>query len=101
MSLRERATGAGDPRALLIEIDDALPDGYVQALAGDAWSRRSEQRLQELITHPDLPVRGPELRRLVAEHDRFGRELIALRRQLAGLRQDRDRLAAALRSASA
>jgi hypothetical protein len=92
--LRERAhAGAPDVR-LLAEIEDTLTEGYAHALAGDAWSMRSEQRLHELISDADSPVRGRELRSLAGEHARFQNDVMSLRRELAALRHDRDRLAA-------
>ena len=83
-----------DDEVLLEEIEDTLTEGYAHALAGDAWSTRSEQRLHELINDSESPVRGRELRSLAAEHGRFQREVVALRRELAELRHDRDRLRA-------
>ena len=99
-ALRQRWASADEVQALLPEIEDALAEGYAQALAGDAWSMRVEQRLQELLTNADVPVRGRELRVLATDHDRFQRDLIELRRELAALRQDRDRLGAGSRAAS-
>lgn len=82
--------------ALLAEIEDTLTEGYAHALSGDAWSMRSEQRLHDLI-HSESPVRGRELRALAYEHARFQGDVIALRRELAELRHDRDRLQAGTR----
>lgn len=93
-ALRERSARAAGAQALLLEIEDALAEGYSHALAGDAWSMRVEQRLQELLTNADVPVRGRELRMLASDHDRVQHDLIALRRELAALRRDRDRLSA-------
>ena len=86
---------------LLAQIEDMLTEGYAHALDGDAWSMRSEERLHELIADTDSIVRGRELRTLAGEHARFQRDVIALRRELAELRHDRDRLWSGTRAASA
>jgi hypothetical protein len=93
-ALHEQARDrAGVDRALLEKIEDVLTEGYARALEGDAWSMRSEQRLHELMYGDgDSLVRGRELRTLATEHARFQNEVMALRRELAELRHDRDRL---------
>ena len=93
-ALHEQARDrAGVDRALLEKIEDVLTEGYARALEGDAWSMSSEQRLHELIDGDgDSLVRGRELRTLAIEHARFQNEVMALRRELAELRYDRDRL---------
>ena len=93
-----RAGGADD--ALLAQIEDMLTEGYAHALDGDAWSMRSEERLHELISDAGSVIRGRELRQLAAEHARFQREIVALRRELAELRHDRDRMQALARSSA-
>ena len=85
-----RARVEGGEEAPLAQIEEALTDGYAEALAADAWSMSTEDRLQELITNASIPVRGRELRALATEHQCFQRDLIALRRELAALRRDRD-----------
>lgn len=74
------------------EIEDALCKGYAQALAGDAWLAQTEQRLHELIEDRSRPVRGRDVRALAAEHGDFQHGLIALRRELAAMRREHDRL---------
>jgi uncharacterized protein YceH (UPF0502 family) len=95
-ALHEQARDrAGVDRALLEKIEDVLTEGYARALEGDAWSMRSEQRLHELIDGDgdgDSLVRSRELRTLATEHARFQNEVMALRRELAELRHERDRL---------
>ena len=94
-ALHEQARDrAGVDRAMLEKIEDVLTEGYARALEGDAWSMRSEERLHEIISDTDSLVRGRELRTLATEHARFQNEVIALRRELAELRHDRDRLRA-------
>jgi len=99
-ALRQRARGHAPSERLMAEIEDTLTEGCAHALAGDAWSMRSEQRLHELISDAGSPVRGRELRSLAGEHARFQNDVMALRRELADLRNDRDRLAG-LHAASA
>lgn len=74
------------------EIEDALCVGYAEALAADAWLTRAEERMWELIDDPSLPVRGSELRALTAERADYQRSVTALRRELAALRNERDRV---------
>lgn len=92
-ALRVDVRGRRAGEALMAKIEDTLTEGYGHALSGDAWSIRSEQRLHDLI-NSESPVRGRELRALAYEHGRFQSDVIALRRELAELRNDRDRLQA-------
>lgn len=92
IALRHRVRRPATSDALFAEIEDTLTEGYAHALSGDAWSMRSEQRLHELISDVESPVRGKEIRALANEHAAVQRDVIALRRELAELRQDRDRL---------
>lgn len=92
VSLRGQTALGTPPHDLLDRIDDALAEGYARALAGDAWSMLGEERLHELLSDTDAPLRERQIRALTSEHAGFERELVALRRQLAELRRDRDRL---------
>jgi hypothetical protein len=87
--LRETSAGAVASDALFAEIEDALMEGYASALSGDAWSLATEERLHALMIAPDG---GEELGTLAADHARFQRQLIALRRSLSDLWRDRDRM---------
>ncbi len=71
------------------EIENALSDGYAQALTGDAWLTELENRLHNLIDDRSAPVRGRELRELAREHAALQQSVIALRRELEALRQER------------
>lgn len=93
-ALREQVHTSAPGETLLAEIEDTLSEGYAHALTGDAWSMRSEQRLHELINDSRSALRGRDLRHLANQHAAFERDVIALRRALAELRQDRDRLQA-------
>ena len=90
--LREQCRRGAPPETLLEQIEDVLSEGYGEALAGDAWSISSEERLQQLITCADEPFRARRLRLLAFEHAQFQRDLVALRRELAELRHYRKRL---------
>jgi hypothetical protein len=96
-TLRESAAGGIAGEELFAEIEDALMEGYAAALGGDAWSLATEQRLHELMIDPES---GAELGALAAEHARFQRELIGLRRALSELWRDRDRLRAQFNAAA-
>jgi len=74
------------------EIDDALTQGYAQALEGDAWLMRAEERLHELIDDASAPTRGRELRTIARDHDDYQRSVIELRRELEALRLERTRM---------
>ena len=81
------------------EAEVLLCDGYAAALAADAWSASAEQRMQELMVA--IPAEGAarELRILARTHTAFQQDLMVLRRDLAALRQQFDRLTAASRAA--
>ena len=87
-----RAERAAGTPALMQEIETLLCDGYAEALAGDAWSARTERRMQELITA--IPAEGAarELRTLARRHGDFQVRLVLLRRRLVALRAEFDRL---------
>ncbi len=99
--LRGRCASSEPPEMLVDEVEDVLSEGYGEALAGDAWSTASEERLQQLIRGADQPFRARRLRLLAYEHAQFQRELVALRRELAELARDRDRLRVGAASRSA
>ena len=101
MLLREQCRYSTPPETLLEQIEDVLSEGYGQALAGDAWSISREERLQQLLSDADVPFRARHLRLLAAEHADFQRDLVALRRELAELRSDRERLCVGPRLRSA
>lgn len=92
VKLRLEAAGIVQSEALLAQMEDALSEGYGLALAGDAWLMRFEERLHEIIDDASSPVRGGALRTVASEHARFERDLIGLRRELARLRGERDRV---------
>jgi hypothetical protein len=91
IALRAEVAELPAAEAPLLRIEDALCAGYAQALEGDAWLSEIEQRLQVCFEDTSLDARR-ELRRLAVEHAEFMRRVIALRRELAGLRRAHDRL---------
>jgi hypothetical protein len=92
IAIRARLTGEPQRDVSMREREDALSEGYAEALAGDAWLASTEHRLHQLIDDVSIPVRGRDLRLLMREHDDVQRSVIALRRELAGLRREHDRL---------
>jgi hypothetical protein len=97
-AVRARVADLGD-RVSVQEIEDELCDGYAQALEGDAWLTHADDQLHAIILDIASPVRGRRLRVLAAEHGEFQRSVIALRRELAALRREHDRLRANARAA--
>jgi len=92
IAIRARMQGEPAGEGARQECEDALSEGYAQALAGDAWLAHTEQRLHELIDDASIPVRGRDLRLLVREHTDLERCVIELRRELDGLRREHDRV---------
>lgn len=99
--LREDLARSSASRELMADIDDVLTEGYARALTGEAWSTRTEHRLHELITDATTHIQAGELREIAADHATFQRDLIELRRELAELWHERDRLGAGARRLSA
>ena len=87
-----RAERAPADRQLLEEIETTLCDGYAEALAGDAWSARTERRMEELIMEIPAPGAARELRTLARRHSDFQVRLILLRRNLVRLRAEFERI---------
>ena len=86
--------------ASLREIEDVLADGYALALAGDAWLKRTERHLHELIDAASQPPRAGDLRALATVRGNFQRALVALRDELGHLRQEYSRVLGTCRIAS-
>jgi len=91
------ADGAGDIG--VGEIEDELCAGYAHALEGDAWLTQAEARLHDLIDDTSSPAHGHELRALAATRSAMRGEVDALRRELALLHCEHDRLRAGARPA--
>lgn len=91
VAVRARVERVADQEALTDEVEDALCEGYAQALAGDAWLTEGEQRLHELIDDASIESRGTALRALVRENGELQRHVILLRQELELLRREHDR----------
>ncbi len=75
------------------EIEGELCSGYMHALDGDAWLAQVEDRLTVAVAADrSSPINCREPFALAAEHNEFRLGLIALRRELAALRDEHDRL---------
>jgi hypothetical protein len=83
-SLSSRAARAGEDARLLIEIEDVLTEGYIEALSSEARSRRLGERLGELIKAPGMAV---EVRRLALERRSLDARVGELRARLSVMRQ--------------
>ena len=70
----------------LRQVEEVLTDGYALALVGDAWSKRAERHLHELIDAALQPSGAGDLRALSIELGNFQRGLVALRDGLGNLR---------------
>ena len=87
MATRVRLARSPDPEPWWPEIEDALGEGYAEALAADAWLAQAGRRLRALIDDASGAVGGRELRTLAGERAEFERGLLALREELAALRK--------------
>lgn len=83
-----RAAGASnDDAQLLAEIEDALAEGYTQALTNEARSRRLGERLELLVEIVDEPAAAVEVRTITVQRRSLDRRTGDLRAQLSVLRQ--------------
>jgi hypothetical protein len=81
-----RAADANAERALLIEIEDLLAQGYIEALRGEARSRRLAERLEEIMGTLNAPGAMSEAQALVRERHRVDASVRELRLRLGVLR---------------
>jgi hypothetical protein len=85
--LSARALGASDDAQLLSEIEDVLAEGYIQALTGEARSRRLGTRLERLVETLDEPGAAVEARRIVLQRRSLDQKIGDLRAQLSVMRE--------------
>ena len=85
--LSSRAAGVREDARLLVEIEDVLAEGYIEALRGEARSRRLGERLQRLVVITDEPGVAVELRRLALERRSLDAGVEELRTRLSILRR--------------
>jgi hypothetical protein len=86
-SLSSRAAGAGEDARLLVEIEDVLAAGYIEALSDEAQSRRLGERLERLIEVIEEPGMAAEVRRLALQRRALDGRIGELRAQLSVMRQ--------------
>ena len=79
-------------------MEDALAEGYVEALAGEARSRRHAERLEALVEILDQAGAAVEIARIVPEKRRLDARVAVLRDRLALLRERFEQLRASSRS---
>jgi len=97
--LCSRASDARPTGPLLRAMGDGLAEGYVEALAGEARSRRLAERLEALVETLDQPGAAVEVARIVPEKRQLDAEVAALRDRLAELRERFEQLRASSRPA--
>lgn len=79
--------GVADER-VLSQMEDLLAEGYVGALAGEARSRRLEQRLEMLLPEMEEPAVAKEARRLALQRRTLDEAVRELRAELARMREE-------------
>jgi hypothetical protein len=72
---------------LLSEIEDLLAEGYMQALTGEAKSRRMATRLERLVDTLDEPGAAVEARRLAVQRRTLDQKISTLRMRLNAIRE--------------
>lgn len=92
--LCSRASRARSARPLLGEMEALLAEGYAEALAQEAASRRLAQRLERLVELVDQPEAAIEIRRIVPEKRGLDAEIGVLRDRLSLMREQLARLRA-------
>lgn len=85
--MSSRAAGSRDDAPMPSEIEDLLAEGYVQALTGEARSRRLGERLERLVHAIDEPGAAVEIRRLALQQCTLDRSVEDLRVRLFGMRE--------------
>ena len=85
--LSSRASAAPDDARLLSQIEDVLAEGYVEALSGEARSRRLGRRVDALVERLDEPDAAVEARRLALQRRTLDQRVRALRERLAIMRE--------------
>jgi hypothetical protein len=91
-SLSSRSAAAGKDVQLLSEIEDVLAEGYIEALSGEAQSRRLGERLERLVEVIEEPGMAVEVQRLALQRRSLDAGVGELRAQLSVMRQHFTRL---------
>ena len=79
---------------MLGEMEALLAEGYAEALAKEARSRRLARRLERLVEVVDRPEAAVEIRKLVPEKRGVDAEVTVLRDRLSLMREQFARLRA-------
>lgn len=87
-ALRLRAREREADERTLSQMEDLLAEGYARALAGEAGSRRLEQRLELLLPRIEDPAVAKEARRLALQRQTLDGAVTELRAKLAGMRDE-------------
>jgi predicted ArsR family transcriptional regulator len=95
--LCSRASDARPTGPLLRDMEDTLAEGYVEALAGEARSRRLAERLEALVETLDQEGAAVEIARIVPEKRKLDAQVAVLRGRLALLRERFEQLRAGSR----
>ena len=90
--LAARAKTARADDVLLSEMEDALAEGYMHALTGEARSRRIATRLERLVDALDEPGAAVEARRLAVQRRSLDAAISTLRLRLNAVREQFVRL---------
>ena len=90
--LAVRAESSHADADLLSELEDVLAEGYMQALTGEAKSRRLKTRLAQLVENLDEPDAAVEARRLVVQQRTLDHRIDTLRGRLTAVREQFVRL---------
>ena len=85
--LSARAESRRADAALLREIEDALAEGYMQALTCEARSRRMATELEDLVETLDEPSVAVEARRLAVQRRTLDQKSSTLRSRLNAMRE--------------
>jgi hypothetical protein len=85
--LSSRAADVREDAQLLVEIEDLLAEGYIEALRGEAKSRRLAERLERLVAIIEEPGVAVEFRSLALERRSLDARIGELRAQLSVMRE--------------
>ena len=96
--LCSRVSGARPGSRLLVEMEDLLAEGYLEALAGEARSRRLAERLDALVEIVHQPAAAVEISRIALDKRRLDDHVAVLRDRLALMREQFVRMRALAQS---
>jgi hypothetical protein len=85
--LSSRAATASEDAQLVAEMEDVLTQGYVEALSGEARSRRLGRQMDDLVERLDDPDAAVQARRLAVQRRSLDQRVRDLRGRLAVMRE--------------